>query len=62
LVTVYDCFLCEGVRSIRPICRSINGALVGACSITFKKMISCKEIKCKALGDENCVFELKIER
>ncbi|MEM3624881.1 MAG: V4R domain-containing protein [Nitrososphaerales archaeon] len=62
LVTVYDCFLCEGVRSIRPICRSINGALVGACSITFKKMVSCKEIKCKALGDENCVFELKIEK
>ena len=62
LVTVYDCFLCEGMRSIRPICRSINGALTGACSLTFKKMISCREIKCKALGDENCVFELKIER
>lgn len=62
LVTVYDCFLCEGMRSIRPICRSINGALIGACSLTFKRTISCKEIKCKALGDENCVFELKVER
>lgn len=62
LVTVYDCFLCEGMKSIIPVCRSINGALTGACSLTFKKMISCREIKCKALGDENCVFELKIKR
>ncbi len=62
LVTVYDCFLCEGMKSIRPICRSISGALTGACSLTFKKMMSCREIKCKALGDENCVFELKVER
>ncbi|NWG09442.1 MAG: hypothetical protein HXX80_03910 [Nitrososphaerales archaeon] len=61
LVNVYDCFLCEGIKSIRPVCRSISGALTGACSLTFKRIINCSETKCKALGDEHCVFELKVE-
>ncbi|MCP8316600.1 MAG: 4-vinyl reductase, partial [archaeon] len=62
LLTVRDCFLCEGIRSAKPVCRAINGALTGACSLTFKRIINCKEIKCKALGDENCLFELKVEK
>ncbi|MGQ9469874.1 MAG: V4R domain-containing protein [Nitrososphaerales archaeon] len=60
LITVRDCFLCEGIRSAKPICRAISGALTGACSLTFKRVINCKEIKCKALGDEHCIFELKV--
>ncbi|MCP8314522.1 MAG: hypothetical protein H3Z53_09160 [archaeon] len=60
LITVRDCFLCEGIKSIKHVCRAISGALTGACSLTFKRVIDCKEIKCKALGDEHCVFELKV--
>jgi len=62
LITVGDCFLCEGIKSIKPVCRAISGALTGTCSLTFKHVIDCKEIKCKALGDEHCVFELKIAK
>lgn len=62
LLTVHDCFLCEGIKSVIPVCRGISGSLAGACSLTFKRMISCKEIKCKALGDDQCVFELNVAK
>jgi hypothetical protein len=62
LIEVDDCFFCEGIESIKPICRAISGALTGACSITFKRKVYCKEIKCKALGDKSCVFELTVAK
>ncbi|MCP8304892.1 MAG: hypothetical protein H3Z50_05435 [archaeon] len=60
LIKVDDCFLCEDIESIRPVCRAISGALTGACSLSFKRKIDCKEIQCKALGNDSCVFKLTI--
>ncbi|MCP8312609.1 MAG: hypothetical protein L6M37_06655 [Candidatus Methylarchaceae archaeon HK02M1] len=62
LIKVDDCFLCEGLESIRPVCRAISGALTGACSLSFKCKIDCKETQCKALGNDSCVFKLTIAK
>lgn len=62
LIRMDHCFFCDGIESIRPVCRAISGALTGACSITFKRKINCKEIKCKALGDRSCIFELTVAK
>ncbi|MEM1665818.1 MAG: 4-vinyl reductase [Nitrososphaerota archaeon] len=59
-VRVPDCFLCKDTSSEIPICSAITGALSGAASVIFKEPAYAKEIKCKATGHDECVFELKI--
>jgi len=60
-VRVPDCFLCRDATSEIPICAAITGALSGAASLTLKEPVRAKEIKCKATGHEECVFELRID-
>ncbi|MCP8323198.1 MAG: 4-vinyl reductase [Candidatus Methylarchaceae archaeon HK02M2] len=60
-IKVDKCFFCEGIKSVKPICKAIVGGLTGACSLTFKRKINCKEIKCKALGNNCCEFELTVK-
>jgi hypothetical protein len=58
-VYVDKCFLCKGVSSKKPVCRILSSIIVGMCSIVFKERFSCEEIKCKAMGDNSCVFLLR---
>lgn len=60
-IRVPACFLCKNTTSEIPVCSAITGAISGAVSVTFKEKVQVKEIKCKATGHEECVFELKIE-
>jgi predicted hydrocarbon binding protein len=59
-VRVPDCFLCKDAVSEIPICAAITGALSGAASVVFKEPVHAKEIKCKATGHDECVFELRV--
>jgi len=58
-VHVDKCFLCKGIESKKPVCRILSSIIVGMCAIVFKEKFSCEEIKCKAMGDNSCVFLLK---
>jgi hypothetical protein len=58
-VYVDKCFLCKGVASNKPVCRILSSIIVGMCSIVFKERFYCEEIKCKAMGDNSCVFLLR---
>jgi predicted hydrocarbon binding protein len=57
-LTIPECFHCENIKASRPICTAISGGVSGACSLTFKRKIECKEIMCKSMGDDACVFDL----
>ncbi|PUA31527.1 MAG: hypothetical protein B9J98_06155 [Candidatus Terraquivivens tikiterensis] len=59
-IRVPDCFLCMDTVSEIPICAPITGALSGTASVVFKEPVRTKEIKCKATGHDECVFELKV--
>ncbi len=56
---VFDCLLCAGYTSKRPICSLYEGITQYACDWAFGKgaYIS-KEVKCKAKGDNTCYFVL----
>ncbi|MEM0457172.1 MAG: 4-vinyl reductase [Nitrososphaerota archaeon] len=56
-VTIPDCYICENISSSLPICTAITGAIKGALSVVFKRPVSGKEIKCKAIGNDVCEFE-----
>jgi len=58
-VTVKDCFACEEMKSDRPVCHMISGTLAGALSQAFKTRLVCDEVKCKAMGDSECVFSVR---
>jgi len=58
-IAITDC-LCSGIRSEKPVCRFIGGAVVGTCSVMLKRRLVCNEIKCKAMGESQCVFLLKL--
>ncbi len=58
-VHLKDCFLCAGVVSETPVCQLIAGTIVGSCGVLFKQKFSCRETRCKAMGDGSCVFSLK---
>jgi len=55
-VVVDDCFECRGITSEKPVCSMINGSLVGAICQVAKERISVDEVRCKAVGDEECAF------
>ena len=58
-IRIKDCPMCKGVKRTEMVCQGLTGTLVGACSVTFKEKFSCREIKCKAVGDDECVFILR---
>jgi predicted hydrocarbon binding protein len=59
-IRIKNCPMCKGIEGTEMMCQGLAGTLVGACSVTFKDKFSCKEIKCKAMGDNECVFILRI--
>lgn len=56
---VFDCLLCEGYTSKRPICSLYEGVMQFACDWAFVKGVYMpREIKCMAKGDDTCYFVL----
>jgi predicted hydrocarbon binding protein len=55
-VVVSDCFECEGLKGDKPVCNMVSGTLVGSLCQVAKKRIKVEEVKCKAVGDKECVF------
>lgn len=56
---VFDCLLCEGYTSKRPICSLYEGIMQYASDWAFGKGVYLpREIKCKAKGDDTCYFVL----
>jgi len=58
-VAITDC-LCSSIHSDKPACRFIGGAVVGTCSVMLKRKLVCNEVRCKAMGESQCVFLLKL--
>lgn len=58
-ISIPNCFICEGTESDSPVCQLISGSVIGACAQSFKQKFTCNEIRCKAMGDDQCVFALK---
>lgn len=57
---VFDCLMCDGITSKKPYCSQYAGALSFLTDWTFGKGIYIvKETKCKALGDDTCLFEIE---
>jgi len=56
----YDCFECAESTSNRPICAYIEGSTEGICGVLFKMKTVCKEVECKAMGDNACTFKVKL--
>jgi len=56
---IKDCFLCEGIKSDKPVCHVIAGTLLGSLSVTFKERLTCEEVMCKAMGYPECVFLIR---
>ncbi len=55
-----DCFICSKIESEQPCCQLLTGTIVGCCAVVFKEKFICNETECKAIGDDACVFNLKI--
>lgn len=57
---VFDCLLCEGYTSKRPICSLYEGVMQYMSDWAFGKGVYiAREIKCMAKGDDVCYFILK---
>jgi hypothetical protein len=57
---VPECLMCRGITSHRPYCSQYAGAITFFADWTFGKgKYLCIETRCKALGDDTCLFELK---
>ncbi|MEM4246232.1 MAG: V4R domain-containing protein, partial [Candidatus Bathyarchaeia archaeon] len=62
-VSIPDCFICKGQKGNEPACKLLSGTILGACAFVFKEKFSCREVRCKAMGDPSCIFQLaKISR
>lgn len=54
-----DCFTCSDMENIgKPLCYFEAGILAGAVSTISKQNMDAVEVKCNALGDEYCEFEV----
>lgn len=58
-ITLDDCPYCEGAKSETPLCHMVEATLVGTCAVLFKEGFSCEEVRCRAVGEEACIFHLK---
>ncbi len=52
-------FFATGIKSRKPACLPLQGALVGIFEGITGNRWDCKEVECTAQGKEFCVFELK---
>lgn len=56
---VFDCLLCEGRSSVRPICSLYEGVMIYLSEWAFGKGVYIpRETTCMAKGDSNCYFVL----
>nr|WP_320024574.1 sigma 54-interacting transcriptional regulator [uncultured Acetobacterium sp.] len=56
---LYDCFTCSEMENIgKPLCYFEAGILAGAVSTISKQDMDAVEVKCNALGDVYCEFEV----
>ncbi|MEM2122764.1 MAG: 4-vinyl reductase [Candidatus Bathyarchaeia archaeon] len=58
-MTLPDCFICRGVKSTHPVCHILEGTVTGACGVLLKERFECREVQCKAMGDEACIFRIE---
>lgn len=59
IYAAHDCPACAGLRADRHICWIFEGALIeGGHYVTGGKDFDIREVKCRALGDEECVWEI----
>lgn len=57
---VFDCLLCVGITSRKHYCSHYAGSLQFMTDWVYGKGIyQVRETKCKALGDETCLFEIE---
>lgn len=56
---LFDCFTCSDMKHLgKPICYFEAGILAGAVSSIRKQNMDANEVKCNALGDDFCEFEV----
>jgi len=56
---LYDCFTCSDMENIgKPVCYFEAGILAGAVSTISKQDMDAVEVRCNALGDSYCEFEV----
>lgn len=56
---LFDCFTCTGMENLgKPLCYFEAGILAGAVSTINKQDMDALEVKCYALGDAYCEFEV----
>ncbi len=61
LLKFRECFECNEVSYSKPICSAIEGIVEGICGAIFKIDAKCKEIECKALKDQACLFKTEFK-
>ena len=59
-VRVYGSFEAEGRRKGRPICHVTRGILTGFFEEALGRKVKASELKCAAMGNEFCEFEIRI--
>jgi predicted hydrocarbon binding protein len=60
-VRVYGSFEAEGRKKGRPICHITRGILTGFFEEEFGKKVRVSELKCAAMGNEFCEFEVRLK-
>lgn len=56
---LYDCFTCSDMENIgKPVCYFEAGILAGAVSTISKQDMDAVEVRCNALGDSYCEFDV----
>lgn len=56
---LYDCFTCSDMENIgKPVCYFEAGILAGAVSTISNQDMDAEEVRCNALGDDYCEFEI----
>lgn len=56
-----SCPVCYQLKSDKPSCQSLTGAIIGNASVCFKQELSCTETQCIAKGDDACVFDIVLK-
>lgn len=58
VISFPGCDVCEGIETDRPVCAFTEGLLSALAEQATRKPHRAKEIECKALGHESCVYEV----
>lgn len=58
IFSIPTCKICEGVSDTKPFCTIFDGALSELTKWATTKEYEIKEVKCRAMGDDICEFNL----